>query len=401
VLEWYDFTIYGFLAPTLGQVFFPSRDPSTSLLSAFAVLAVGYAARPIGSVIFGHIGDRFGRKPALIASVLMMGAGSVLIGMLPTYAQVGLPAAAALVAIRVIQGISVAGEYTAAGVLIVEQAPDESRAFVGSWLAFAMLLGCVLGSAVPALTASLSSEAQMLSWGWRIPFILGGGVALLTGVLRTQLAESPSMEPASSRTRSPVIEALRDHWRRIAQMVVLLIPSAVIYYLIFVYAAAYLVDEMHFSASQALDITTVNLIVIALFALLVGRCADIFGSRVILMSGAVGTLLFGWPLWWLMHQESLALVFLGQLGFSALNAIGWALSITVLTEMAPAGLRCSTVALGYNTCLALFGGTTPMVATYLVGRSGDDYAPVYFVMLATLLSMLVIARLPKRAAAVR
>ena len=141
MLEWYDFTIYGFLAPTLGQVFFPSRDPSTSLLSAFAVLAVGYAARPIGSVIFGHIGDRFGRKPALIASVLMMGAGSVLIGMLPTYAQVGIPAAAALVAIRVVQGISVAGEYTAAGVLMVEEAPNESRAFVGSWLAFAMLVG--------------------------------------------------------------------------------------------------------------------------------------------------------------------------------------------------------------------------------------------------------------------
>ena len=264
-----------------------------------------------------------------------------------------------------------------------------------------MLVGCVLGSAVPALTTSLSSQAQMLSWGWRIPFILGGGVALFGGVLRTQLVESSSLKPANLRVRSPVIEALRDHWRRILQMVVLLIPTTVIYYLIFVYAASYLVDKMHFSSAQALDITTVNLIVIALFALLVGRCADIFGSRVILMSGAVGTLLFGWPLWWLMHQESLALVFLGQLGFSALNAIGWALSITVLTEMAPAGLRCSAVALGYNTCLALFGGTTPMVATYLVGRSGDDYAPVYFVMLATLLSMLVIARLPKRAAAVR
>ena len=120
VLEWYDFTVYGFLAPTIAQVFFPSRDPSASLLSAFGVLAVGYMARPIGSVIFGHIGDRIGRRTALIASILLMGAGSVSIGLLPGYEQIGLSAAVALVVIRVVQGISVAGEYTAAGVLIVE-----------------------------------------------------------------------------------------------------------------------------------------------------------------------------------------------------------------------------------------------------------------------------------------
>ncbi|NRB28747.1 MAG: MFS transporter [Roseibacillus sp.] len=399
VLEWYDFTVYGFLAPTLARVFFPSGDPSASLLSAFGVLAVGYIARPIGSVIFGHIGDRIGRRPALIASIFLMGAGSVSIGLLPGYEQVGLSAPVALVLIRVVQGISVAGEYTAAGVLIVEGAPKRSRAFVGSWLAFAMLIGCVLGSAIPASIASFTSQEQLLAWGWRVPFLLGAVIAVVGGVLRKRLAESSSMAPVSARERSPVITALRDHWGKIAQMIALLLPTAVIYFLIFVYAASYLVDEMHFSAAQALDITTANLLVIAVSALLVGRCADRYGARAVLLWGAFATLLFGWPLWWLMHRDSLALVFAGQFGFSVLNAIGWGLSITVLTEMAPPGLRCSVVALGYNLCMAIFGGTTPMVATYLVARSGDDFAPVYYVLMATLLSIPAILALPIRTAA--
>jgi len=393
VLEWYDFTIYGFLAPTLAQVFFPGDTAATGVLSAFAVLAVGYAARPIGSVIFGHVGDRFGRRPALIVSVLLMGAGSILIGLLPSYAQAGLPAAVALVCIRIVQGISVAGEYTAAGVLVIEEARPGHRAFAGSWLAFAMLMGCAVGAAVPAAIASVSSEAEMQAWGWRIPFLLGGLVAILGGWLRRELPESSALESAARRPENPVWRVITCHWRTVLRMVLLLVPTAVIYFLLFVYAASYLVDEMEFSAGQALDITTVNLVVVALFALWVGRCADRWGVRTVWLAGAFGTLVFGGPLWWLMHQQNLALVFAGQFGLSLLNAIGWGLSITVLMDMAPRGLRCSAVALGYNACMALFGGTTPMVAAYLVTRSGSDFAPLYYVVLATALSLPVIWRL--------
>lgn len=165
VLEWFDITVYGFLAPTLGRLFFPFEDPFASLLSAFAVLAIGYAARPVGSVVYGHIGDRIGRKPALISSVILMGIGSVLIGMLPTHAEIGVTASILLVAIRVVQGISVAGEYTASGVLIVDEARQESRGLVGSWIACAMMLGCVLGSGVPALITSFLTDEQISAWG--------------------------------------------------------------------------------------------------------------------------------------------------------------------------------------------------------------------------------------------
>jgi len=401
VLEWYDFTVYGFLAPTLGRIFFPSEDHVASLLSAFAVLAVGYAARPIGSVIYGYVGDRFGRKPALLSSVTLMGVGSLLIGVLPTHASIGVAASIALVAIRVVQGISVAGEYTASGVLIVEEAKDESRGFVGSWVACAMMLGCVLGSGVPALISSVLSDAQITAWGWRIPFFIGGGVALFSAVLRLHLSESSALTKERERSTSPIRTAVRDYWPTILQMIALLVPTAIIYFMIFVYAASYLTDRMHFSTAQALDISTINLIAIAVLGLAAGLLSDRFGRRAVMLVGAIGTLVVAWPMWWLMHLDSLALVFLGQLGFAAFNAIGWALSITVLSEMVPTRLRCSAVALSYNTCMAAFGGTTPIVATYLVHRTSDDYAPVYYVIAATMVSLLVILRLPKLIASAR
>lgn len=395
VLEWYDFTVYGFLAPTLGPVFFPSDDPVASLLSAFAVLAVGYAARPIGSVIYGHIGDRFGRKPALLSSVVIMGAGSLLLALLPGHAQIGVAASILFVAIRVLQGIAVAGEYTASGVLLVEEAKPSSRGFVGSWVAGAMMLGCVLGSGVPALVSSLLTDAQMEAWGWRLPFLIGASVAVFSAILRLRLSESSALESIERRGRSPFLTAVKGYWRIILQMVLLLIPTAIIYFVIFVYAASYLTDRMHVSTAQALDISTVNLLVIAVLGLAIGYASDRAGRRAVFLAGAIGTLLFAWPLWSLMHQQSLLLVFFGQMGFAAFNAVGWALSITVLSEMVPARVRCSAVALGYNLCMAAFGGTTPFIATYLVNRTGDDFAPVYYVMATTVISLAVILRLPK------
>ena len=393
VLEWYDFTVYGFLAPTIALHFFPSENKLAAILSAFAVLAVGYAARPVGSVIFGHIGDRIGRKPALILSVLLMGAGSLAIAMLPTYEQIGIMAAILLVAIRVVQGISVAGEYTASGVLLVEQAGPGHKARAGAWIAFAMMWGCVLGSAVPAGLSSILTEQQMSDWGWRIPFALGAAVALFSAVLRRDLKETLS-DSAREIAGSPVWQSLKNHFRLIFQMVLLLIPTAVIYFVIYVYAVSFLGAEPGFSSARALDITTANLIVMALFVPICGWAADRFGLRPVFLVSAIGTFLLVGPCWWLMHREGILPVFVGQFGLTLTSTAGWALSITALTLMAPAHLRCSVVALGYNFCLAIFGGTTPMVATYLVHRTGDDFAPVYYVVLATALSVLVIWRLP-------
>jgi len=394
-LEWFDFTVYGFLAPQIGKLFFPEGDTVTATLSAFAVLAVGYAARPVGSVIFGHVGDRFGRKPALMASVLIMGLASLAIGLLPTYAAIGIAAPILLVALRIVQGIAVAGEYAASGILTVEQAPPGRKAFIGGWIAFAMMIGCVLGAAVPAAVNSVLSAEQVADWGWRIPFLLGSVVGVTISIFRRHISESRPASGADDEGESPVITVLRFYPLRILRMSVLLIPTAIIYFVIFVYAVSYLTDEMHESAARALDITTINLIVIAALAPAFGWLADRIGLRPIFLASAIATLVFAGPFWWLMHRPDLGLVFLGQFGLSLLNAAGWALSITALTLMAPAAFRCSSVAVSYNACMAIFGGTTPAVATYLVSRTGDDFAPIYYILIATLVSLPVILRLPK------
>ncbi|KZL00980.1 Proline/betaine transporter [Pseudovibrio sp. Ad5] len=400
VLEWYDFTVYSFLTATIATQFFPLENRVASLLSAFAVLAVGYAARPIGSVIFGHIGDRVGRKTAMMISVLLMGGGSLAIAVLPTYDQIGIAAAILLVLVRIVQGIAVAGEYTASGVLLVEQAEPERRALTGAWIACAMISGCLVGSAVPAGISLLLSAEQMADWGWRLAFGFGTLVAIFSAVIRRNITDTVLDEDPADNS-SPVWQSLRDHSGLIGQMILLLIPTAVIYFVIYVYAVSYLSAEPGFGASTALNVTTLNLIVMALFIPVCGLAADRFGLRPAFLTGALATFILAGPCWWLMLQEDITSVFLGQFGLTLTSTVGWALSITALTLMAPDHLRCSVVALGYNLSMALFGGTTPIVATYLVTQTGKDYAPVYYILIAVLISLPIIWRLPKLIATTR
>ncbi|SFT74223.1 MFS transporter, MHS family, proline/betaine transporter [Pseudovibrio denitrificans] len=400
VLEWYDFTVYGFLTATLATQFFPLENRVASVLSTFAVLAVGYAARPIGSVIFGHIGDRVGRKAAMMISVLLMGGGSLAIALLPTFHQIGITAAVLLVLIRIIQGIAVAGEYTASGVLLVEQAEPERRALTGAWIACAMISGCLIGSAVPAGISLLLTADQMADWGWRVAFAFGTLVALFSAIIRRHITDTVLVKNQSDQG-SPVWQSLRDHSALIGQMILLLIPTAVIYFVIYVYAVSYLSADPNFGSSAALNVTTLNLVVMALFIPVCGLAADRFGLRPAFLAGAVATFILAGPCWWLMLRPDTASVFLGQFGLTLTSTVGWALSITALTLMAPDHLRCSVVALGYNLSMALFGGTTPIVATYLVNQTGRDYAPVYYILLAVLVSIPIIWRLPKLIATTR
>lgn len=394
VLEWYDFTVYGFMASYIAVQFFPSDDRISSLLSAFAVLAVGYAARPLGSFLFGHVGDRFGRIPVLIISVLTMGLGSVAIAVMPTYDQIGLSAAVILVLIRIVQGISVAGEYTTSGVYVVERAPANRRALTGSWIAFAMMWGCVLGSAVPALFGNLLTDAQMQSWGWRFPFAFGGVIAVLSIVLRTSLTETKP-EPQEWELGSPALQTLRRYPGLIFEMMVMVIPVSVVYFVIYVYAVTYIGNEPGFSTTDALDITTINLVIMALLVPVCGLLADRYGLRATLMGATVLTIVLAMPSWWLMLSPELNLVFLGQFGLTIASTAPWALSVTALAIMAPSHLRCSTVAIGYNICLAIFGGTTPFIATFLVHLTGNPFAPAYYIVLVSVLAAIAIWRIPK------
>jgi len=220
VLEWYDFALYGFFAPFIAKQFFPSDDQVSSLLATFGVFAVGFFMRPVGAVIFGILGDKLGRKRALEISVVMMAIPTTLIGVLPTHEQVGILAPILLTVIRLIQGVSVGGEFTGSISYVVEQAPypPGRRGFYSSWTVFSLLGGILLGSAISGLVTNILTPDQMLSFGWRLPFFLGIVIGVIGLYLRRGLDESPTfkrLKEAGQLSKRPIREALQNHWREI------------------------------------------------------------------------------------------------------------------------------------------------------------------------------------------
>ena len=397
ILEWYDFTAYGFLATIIGASFFPSGDSFASLLAAFGALAAGYGARPLGSIIGGHLGDRIGRKPTMILCMATMGVSTCLLGLLPTYEQIGVTAAVLLVAIRLIQGLSVAGEYSSSSVLLVENAEPRRRGFVGTWIACAMMAGCLLGSGMAALSSAVVGDEAMKEWGWRIPFLFGGVIAIIGIIIRRRLTESAAMPGEDEILAVPIVSAFKDHWRTIVTIIGINMPISVSYFVIFVYAVSYLTDQMHFTTAQAMDINTVSLIAMTVLIPFTGLAADRFGRKAVLYVSLLGTIVAGWPAWYLMHTPELGLVLVGQLIIACLSAAGWALSVPLMVELLPAKVRCTGGGLGYNICLALFGGTTPLIAAYLVERTGDDFTPIYYVMVAAAIALFFTWRMPEMA----
>ncbi len=397
LLEWYDFAVYGSLAPVIGRLFFPADDPLASLLAAFGVFAIGYAARPIGGIVLGHIGDRLGRKPALILSVLMMGGCTALIGVLPTHAEIGTAAPVLLIALRILQGLSVGGEYPGSIVFLIEHAPRNRRAFFGSWPATGCCFGILLGTGLTALVSNLMNEAAFDGWGWRLPFLLGAAIAVCAALFRRQMNEPAALASARPLDGPPIVAAFRDHWRSIVQIVGLTLVNAVGFYLLWVYAVSYLTDRMHVSTARALDISTLSLVAMVPFITLSAIVADRIGRKPVLYFQAIGSLVFAWPLWWLMHHQSFVLILSAQIGFAVLFGCGFTALSATMAEILPTGVRFSAAAIGFNLCFGIFGGTTPLVATYLVARTADDFAPAYYLMAVGLVSLLFTFAVPETA----
>ncbi len=395
LLEWYDFAIYGYFALTIGRQFFPHDDPTVSLIAAFSVFAIGFLMRPLGGIVFGHVGDKLGRRAAIIASSAAMALPTIVLGLLPTYAQIGLWAPASMVILRMIQGLSVGGEYTASTVFLVEQATDGNRGRTASWAVVGAIGGTLLGSAAGALVNTVLSPADIAAWGWRLPFLAGLVPAAYGFVIRRSIpADPPAANPAAG---TPLAVAIRLEWRGMLQVAGITACSAVGFYLIFVYAVVYLREIVHVSAAEALDINSLNMAVMVVLVPLLATLSDRIGRKAVLMAAAIGVVVLTWPLFALLHSGIGVLVWLGQLGFAVLVAAYRSVLPAVMAEAFPASLRCSAVSLAYNVPTALFGGTAPMVATYLINREHDDFSPAYFLMAAGVVSVVAIATMRETA----
>lgn len=386
ILEWYDFAVYGYFAASIGSTFFSDQDKVAQLLSAFGIFAVGFLMRPLGGALVGHIGDSLGRRAALTISVAAMAIPTFLVGVLPGYQTLGIMAPVLLTLLRVIQGLSVGGEYTTSIVFMVERAPSARRGLIGAFACCGAVAGILLGSATGALLSSLLPEPAMVAWGWRIPFLLGLLVGVAGYILRRELKEAPQ----GKSQKSALGEAFRDHWGLLIRLSSLAAFNAVGFYLLFVYVVSWLQLADGIAPATALGVNTVSMIVLLPVVVLMGHLSDRFGRRPILLLSAALAFVGAIPLFALMYRHDTGLVLLGQLGFVAIVGMYMGTQPAAMVEAVPARVRCTAVALGYNVAFGILGGLTPLVATWLVRRTDNDLSPAMLIMAAAAISFLSI-----------
>jgi len=386
VLEWYDFAVYGYFAAAIGRAFFPKEDAVAQVLSAFGIFAVGYLMRPVGGALVGHIGDKFGRRAALSFSVMAMAIPTFIVGLLPGYATLGIVAPILLTLLRMIQGLSVGGEYTTSVVFMVEHAPTGRRGLIGALGCCGAVGGILLGSATGAILSAIVLPEAMAQWGWRIPFLMGLAVGLAGYFLRRRIQEMPR----KSDDRSPLVETVRQHGRLLARLAGLAVFNSVGFYLMFVYIVSWLQLADGIAPARALEINTTSMIVLLPVMVLMGSLSDRLGRRPMLFAATALGFVGAVPLFWLMHHPQAGLVLLGQLGF--VLAVGMFLGTqpSIMVEAVPAGVRCTAIALGYNVTLGIIGGLSPLVATWLVHRTENDLSPAFMVMGGAAISFLAV-----------
>ena len=409
-MEWFDFGVYGYLAVTLGQVFFPSSSPTAQLIATFATFTVAFLVRPIGGMVFGPLGDRYGRQKVLAATMILMALGTFSIGLIPSYAQIGLWAPALLLLARLLQGFSTGGEYGGAATFIAEYATDRNRGLMGSWLEFGTLGGYIAGAATVTALHMALSQAQMLDWGWRVPFLVAGPLGLLGLYMRMKLEETPAFraytEQSEQRERETagqgLMTLLRLHWPQLLKSVGLVLVFNVTDYMLLTYMPSYLSVTMGYAESKGLLLIILVMLVMMPLNVVGGMFSDKLGRRPMIIGACAALFALAIPCLLLIGSGSDVLIFTG------LMLLG--LALVCFTSSMPSTLpalfytpvRYSALSIAFNVSVSLFGGTTPLVTAWLVERTGDPLVPAYYLMgaaaigLVTMLFVRETAGLPLR-----
>jgi MFS transporter, MHS family, proline/betaine transporter len=391
MLEWYDFGLFGFFAPLIARQFFPAEGQLTSLLETFGVFATGFLMRPLGGLLFGYVGDRLGRKRALELSVLLMAGSTTLLGILPTHAQIGLAAPLLLTLTRLLQGLSVGGEYVGSMSFLTEHAPPARRGFLGSWSSFSVVLGSLAGSGVAALCTGLLSEEQLSAWGWRLPFLSGLVIGAVGLWLRLGVEESPSflkIQKADGLARNPIVEAVRNDFGAIVTTLGLSPLTSVGFYLPFVWLPTWLahINQPALPEGQALMANTIALLVLLFLTPLAALVSDRVGRRPMFVAGALGYVLLSYPAFLLMTGGTFWRALMGGLVFAACSSLFSGCMAATMVELFPTRTRYSGIAIGYNVGQTLLGGTAPFIATALIHVTQDKLAPAIYLIGAALVA---------------
>ena len=394
-VEWFDYAAYGYLATVIALTFFPQTDAATGLMATFAVFALSFIVRPMGGLIWGHFGDKYGRRSALSWSILIMTVSTFCIGILPGYNLIGLWAPALLLLIRMVQGFSASGEYAGASAFLAEYAPDGKRGFYTSIVPASTAAGLLFGALFVACMHALMTSENLHDWGWRLPFLLAAPFGLVGRYIRMSLQDSPKflemekrLEAKECATHAPVRELLTVHRRAVTIGIGVTCLNAVAFYLLLSYMPTYLSTEMGMSEGDSFIASTVSLATYIGLIFMMGKLSDRYGRKTMLVTASVLFLLLTFPLFGMLGNPSLVVILMIQIAFGAILAMNDGTLPCFLAEIFPTRVRFSGFAFSFNVANAVFGGTAPFIATWLIHMTGNKMAPAWYLLAAAAVALI-------------
>lgn len=398
-VEWFDFAVYGFFATTLAATFFPSEDPTAGLLETFAVFAVAFAMRPLGGVVFGTLGDRIGRKRVLALTVLLMSGSTAVIGLLPGHAEIGLAAPILLAVARCVQGVSAGGEYAGACTYLVEHCPPHKRATYAALMPAATFGAFAAAALVAFLFSAPVAGEQVAEWGWRVPFLLAAPLGLVGFVIRRRLDESPAFRrlEQSAPEHSPLRATLRTQASTMLRLGGFIMLTALSFYIFSTYLTTFLRSVVGMRTDVVLVTNVLALGAAMLAAPLVGRLSDRIGRRPTMVTACAALIVLTVPGYLLAGQGGFGGARAGQLLIAVGAVTANVVTAVLLSELFPTRVRFTASAITYNVAYALFGGTAPFVATWLVTTTGQQLAPAFYMTVVAVVALAAAWSLPETA----
>lgn len=391
--EWYNFLLYGFLAPTLSKLFFPTQNKLVSLTLAFTVFALSFFARPFGGILFGWIGDNYGRQRALIISLLMMGIPTFLISILPTYHSIGILSPILLSLFRISQGLSAGGEHTGAAIYVAECAPSFRRAFWVSSVPASAALGILISSVAALILLNSFTETQLVSWGWRVGYWAGTLLCLISVLLRITLPETPYFKKTHKqnvKTRYPLSALIETRKLRNALLMVISLASSwgVFYQILFIWMPTYLTHIQNYSHNIALKINIIFILFFSVLIVGVGYIADYINRKTLIALSCSAMIISAYPLFLMLSSGSLWQVYIAIAIFTIIFSLYIPTSFVSMVEAFNTEIRYTGLSFGFNIGLAFFGGTTPLIATWLIELTKSKSAPAFYMILAAISALL-------------
>lgn len=398
-MEWFDFGVYGFVAYALGQVFFPGADPGVQMIAALGTFSVPFLIRPLGGLFFGRLGDKYGRQKILSITIIIMSVSTFCIGLIPSYASIGIWAPILLLLCKMAQGFSVGGEYTGASIFVAEYSPDRKRGFMGSWLDFGSIIGFVTGAGLVVLISAVIGEAKFLEWGWRIPFFVALPLGLIGIYLRNALEETPAFQQHVDKLEQGDREGLAEgpkvsfkeiatkHWRSLLACIGLVLSTNVTYYMLLTYMPSYLSHNLGYAENHGVLIIIAIMIGMLFVQPVMGLMSDKFGRRPFVIIGSVALLLLAIPCFMLINSDVTGLIFGGLLMLAVILNCFTGVMASSLPAMFPTHIRYSALASAFNISI-LVAGLTPTLAAWLVETTSNLYMPAYYLMIVAVVGLI-------------